>query len=734
MPPPQAIVCHLCNGKYFKRSWPIHLKQCEEKWKKTHSRCEYCGTAVAKDDWQDHRVHCKPDRKKKIALDTKNVPLEAPKAADNDSLSAQMSTAVIECEECEAEQAMWQCVQCEQKLCAMCDVELHKKGARARHRRNPLNAKALLNVVNTDCDGNLLVPTFEPEKDQRAECKFCGRRFNPDRVEKHMRICSKAEKKWQKRKAYDGAAKRIEGTDFKQWEHNRAATPEKLKEWRKHGRRWKEESAQIRGAAGVSTLDLETKIIVPCLAKAKAALAAEEEFQKAKEDPNRVFKKALETRVSLAPNKCTKWDSPPDSDRSSKGTKDSAKSSTKNSARSTGRSARISAKSLNVSSAKSSARGSAKSSNVSSAKSSARGSGATVPRNRRPKKSIKEPAIPKVRGQRSRPSSNTNSEPSEGSFGSRSSARSHGSRSSRISARQNAKKAVNPKEVNLSTTGSSVRGQRRKANDTTANAKKPRVPKYGRKPSTTNVRETKNAQPKSAQERADERSAARAKKRGARNPPPKSKFGSNKRKTTKERDAANVAMAIQKSFESTASKPTSSAPKPQPKAVAYEVPKQKKRTDSEVPTELMSRLQIRKEQGQQGQQKREKSEKIETHTSINKLGGSTTVNPAGSKAMKSKRAAYFESLLKNQTDVGSSKAPKENVRKAAVQKENDSRTQQPASRVSRTKSSPIGKSGRGIELGANVKKINEGDAPKDMGDYMARERARRAQRSKGANK
>ena len=34
MPPPQAIVCDLCGGKYFKRSFPIHLKQCQEKFGK----------------------------------------------------------------------------------------------------------------------------------------------------------------------------------------------------------------------------------------------------------------------------------------------------------------------------------------------------------------------------------------------------------------------------------------------------------------------------------------------------------------------------------------------------------------------------------------------------------------------------------------------------------------------------------------------------------------------------
>ena len=198
-------------------------------------------------------MHCRPDHKKKLATHNKNAPLAVPKAVDSQSLSALGSTKVVECEECEAEQAMWQCPQCEQSLCAMCDLELHRKGARARHRRNPLNAKALRaeNMAKIDGNDEMAPPAFEPEKDNRAQCKFCSRRFNPERVEKHMRICSKAEKKWQKRKQYDGAKKRIEGTDFAQFEYNRSSTPEKVKEWRKHGRRWKQESAQLRGAAGV---------------------------------------------------------------------------------------------------------------------------------------------------------------------------------------------------------------------------------------------------------------------------------------------------------------------------------------------------------------------------------------------------------------------------------------------------------------------------------------------------
>eukprot|EP01083_Nonionella_stella_P144013 448753_1 len=106
MPPPKAIVCHLCNGKYFKRSWPIHLKQCEAKWKKTHTRCEYCGSAVSNHDWSDHRSHCKPSKKRKLSKHSMNMPLQVPKSVNQQIIpSITNSGKVTECEECEAENA-----------------------------------------------------------------------------------------------------------------------------------------------------------------------------------------------------------------------------------------------------------------------------------------------------------------------------------------------------------------------------------------------------------------------------------------------------------------------------------------------------------------------------------------------------------------------------------------------------------------------------------------------------
>merc|ERR1712228_926584 len=161
---------------------------------------------------------------------------------------------VVECEECGTENAMWHCTECEQSLCAMCEVDLHKKGARIRHTRTPLNAKALRskNMSISATTNDIDCKETEVVQDGRIECKFCNRKFNPDRVEKHMRICNASKKKNKRKRIYDGAAKRIEDTDFAQYQYNRAKTPEIVKEWKKNGRRRKQESCQLRQIANVN--------------------------------------------------------------------------------------------------------------------------------------------------------------------------------------------------------------------------------------------------------------------------------------------------------------------------------------------------------------------------------------------------------------------------------------------------------------------------------------------------
>lgn len=82
-------------------------------------------------------------------------------------------------------EAVLKCNQCEQALCQACSDSIHKKGARARHMREPLLAGG--------------APPPEQE-DFREPCRICGRKFGRDRVYIHERICQKNKNKAKKKK------------------------------------------------------------------------------------------------------------------------------------------------------------------------------------------------------------------------------------------------------------------------------------------------------------------------------------------------------------------------------------------------------------------------------------------------------------------------------------------------------------------------------------------------------
>lgn len=116
---PKAINCPLCNGKYFKKSFPIHFEQCKELHKKTHQECRRCHREIHIDEIVMHQEHCFAQK----------API--PK----------------------------------------------KKKSTPKHISNGMS-----NVSEfMESDGN----------DYRIECKFCHRKFNPDRIEKHESICNK---------------------------------------------------------------------------------------------------------------------------------------------------------------------------------------------------------------------------------------------------------------------------------------------------------------------------------------------------------------------------------------------------------------------------------------------------------------------------------------------------------------------------------------------------------------
>merc|ERR1719204_1281254 len=67
-----------------------------------------------------------------------------------------------------------------------------------------------------------------------------------------MHICNKIrnKNKAKKRTVWDGSAKRVEGTVFAEFKDKRAETPEIVKEWKKHGRRWRAERNMFREIMG----------------------------------------------------------------------------------------------------------------------------------------------------------------------------------------------------------------------------------------------------------------------------------------------------------------------------------------------------------------------------------------------------------------------------------------------------------------------------------------------------
>ena len=78
MPRPKGIICNLCNGEFFKNSYPIHRKKCEKKYVACNKACEYCGRMVPNSDMNMHIGTCKK-RNKGVTLKAKQAGLEKKK-------------------------------------------------------------------------------------------------------------------------------------------------------------------------------------------------------------------------------------------------------------------------------------------------------------------------------------------------------------------------------------------------------------------------------------------------------------------------------------------------------------------------------------------------------------------------------------------------------------------------------------------------------------------------------
>ncbi len=202
------------------------------------------------------------------------VPCLAPDRLVSVSTKATSRPTVQTCQECESQPVTIYCPECEQQLCSQCSETLHKKGARSRHAIQmmqssttsveatttssdlrefsdvPLEQKALRDNSDEKVpDDGMFAEDADVGDVDRTPCLVCGRKFITDRLHIHERICRKNEEKKEsknsKHKVWNGAARRVKDTEFAQFARKRAPTPPQVREWRKNGRRWRQEMVEF---------------------------------------------------------------------------------------------------------------------------------------------------------------------------------------------------------------------------------------------------------------------------------------------------------------------------------------------------------------------------------------------------------------------------------------------------------------------------------------------------------
>lgn len=158
MPPPQAILCDLCGQKFFKRSLPIHRKQCEKKYQAAFTECKKCLRKVSNDEYEKHFSECKVVRTQRVAKPR---------------------------------------VQKERAIKPAADVA----------KKSP----------NEDGESDSESESSSDEEDYREECGFCQRKFNPDRIAKHEQICATNSERKRRKQFKSASQSRLEGTEFEQY-------------------------------------------------------------------------------------------------------------------------------------------------------------------------------------------------------------------------------------------------------------------------------------------------------------------------------------------------------------------------------------------------------------------------------------------------------------------------------------------------------------------------------------
>ena len=225
MPRPKGIVCNLCNGEFFAKSYPIHRKKCEKKYIKCNSACEYCGRMVPNSDMNMHLGPCKK-RNKGVTMVQKQAKLEKKKAfllrkaAQDAGVNPEMDVNA-QVREMERKLAALKAAQQSAENAVKIDPNNVKKSGRTGQKIDLMaEIEAAANQIDAGAGAG---------EDGRIPCSQCGRKFTAARICLHEDICLKAAevetKNKKKFKVKTGEDLRLKNTEFAQYKGKRAPDP-----------------------------------------------------------------------------------------------------------------------------------------------------------------------------------------------------------------------------------------------------------------------------------------------------------------------------------------------------------------------------------------------------------------------------------------------------------------------------------------------------------------------------
>ena len=259
MPPPRGVLCDLCGQKFFKHSLPIHRKQCAIKMKNAFTECPKCLRKVSNDEYGKHVAECtivrskapkiKPPRdvlcdicgqkffkhslpihRKQCLVKREQCFSECPKClrrVSNDEYGTHVEECKIVRDKATAKKATSM-----EKEVALTDANVEKVDT---SQRKEDHGEKTIKGESRQVDEE---SSSDEEKDARIACGFCNRKFNPDRISKHEKICQTNHSRKPRKQFKSTEQARLEGTDFAKYKNAR-------REVDKLPSRWREQHARL---------------------------------------------------------------------------------------------------------------------------------------------------------------------------------------------------------------------------------------------------------------------------------------------------------------------------------------------------------------------------------------------------------------------------------------------------------------------------------------------------------